>query len=104
MAGKSDKEKATELYIQGMSMKEISKTLGISYNTVYYWFRGNRGKDAAGKNADRHLCRTCQYRAGAYDKGKTGMNCNYIEVMKHSRGCSVEECTVYVRGKRLKAK
>lgn len=102
MTGKSNKEKACELLDQGMNMKEISRTLGISYNTVYYWFRGSKGKDKnQGSNADRHKCRTCQYRASGYDKNNTGMNCNYIEIVGCSRGCSVEECNVYKRGKRL---
>lgn len=55
-----------------------------------------------GHNADRHLCRTCQYRGRA----ESGNGCDYIEHEEHSRSysCSVEDCSVYVKGPRLKSK
>lgn len=76
---KSKREEAAELSEKGMSMREISNELGISYNTVYGWLRKPKsGK--AGDNADRHLCRTCQYSMGSYRKSNAGMNCNYIGI------------------------
>ena len=50
-------------------------------------------------NADRHLCRTCKYRASDTNS-KNG--CDYIEIMGHSRGCSVTGCDKYEKGKRIK--
>nr|DAZ79791.1 MAG TPA: hypothetical protein [Caudoviricetes sp.] len=56
-----------------------------------------RSKEA-GPNEDRHQCRTCIYRAC-----RTGLGgCNYIGVEGHSRGCTVENCTVYVKGRKRK--
>lgn len=95
-----------------MSAKEIADKTGINYQTVYYHYSGQKkeavkesGKKKAitGHNADRHLCKTCQYRMGQYGKARA-MNCNYIEIEGHSRGCSVEECNVYKKGKRIKGK
>lgn len=102
--GKSARELAAELSMQGMNIKEVSIALGIPYGTVYGWLRKKTDKGASGSNADRHLCKTCQYRAGSYDRNNAGMNCNYWDLMKHSRGCKVEECTVYVKGPMLKVR
>ena len=50
-----------------------------------------------GHNADRHLCKSCQYRGdGTY-------GCNYICITEHSRGCKAEDCDKYVRGARIKS-
>lgn len=46
-------------------------------------------------NADRHLCKTCAFRATDKDHG-----CDYITLTEHPRGCRVEDCTRYERGKR----
>ena len=103
---KSKREEAAELSRKGMSMREISDELGISYNTVYGWLRkpktGKTGE--AGDNADRHLCVTCQYRAGSWRKNDTGMNCDYIGITGKKRPCKPENCTAYVKGARLKEK
>jgi len=29
-------------------------------------------------------------------------NCDYADLMKHSRGCKIEECTKYEKGARMK--
>lgn len=43
-------------------------------------------------------CRTCKYRAAV-----SAVNgCDYIELEGHSRGCDVENCDKYARGKRMK--
>lgn len=96
----SKREEAVELSQNGMSMREISNELGISYNTVYGWLRKPKsGK--TGDNADRHLCRTCQYSMGSYRKSNAGMNCNYIGITGKKRPCKPENCTAYVKGERL---
>lgn len=94
---KSNRELAAEMSAAGMTMKEVSATLEVPYRTVYGWLRG-RKSESSGHNADRHLCKTCMYRAGGYERGRTGINCNYCDTVKHSRGCKVNECTVYVKG------
>ena len=99
----SKREEAAELSQKGMSMREISNELGISYNTVYGWLRKPKtGK--TGDNVDRHLCVTCQYRAGSWRTNNAGMNCNYIGITGKKRPCKPENCTVYVKGARLKEK
>lgn len=37
----------------------------------------------------------CMFRATGNTKGA---GCSYIEITGHSRGCSVEECSVYQKG------
>lgn len=102
---KSTQELAAELSTQGMTIKEISLALNISYGTIYGWLRkGRPDKRESGINADRHLCRTCQYRASSYERNKSGINCDYCDLMKESRGCKVKDCTVYVKGPILKRK
>ncbi len=103
--GKSDRELAGEMNLNGMNIKEVSIALGVPYGTVYGWLRESKAdKNVSGQNADRHLCRTCQYRAGSYDRNNAGINCDYCDLMKRSRGCKAGECTVYVKGPRLKPK
>lgn len=105
MSKNENKEQAYKLFDKGKSIKEVSSILDIPYGTVYCWLRGCEGKkENASDNSDRHKCRTCQFRAGSWDKGKLGMNCNYIDIVGHSRGCTVDECNVYVKGKRLDRK
>ncbi len=46
-----------------------------------------------GTNAGRCIYRAC----------RTGLGgCNYIGVEGHSRGCTVENCAVYVKGRKKK--
>ncbi len=44
----------------------------------------------------RKKCKTCQYRASDRARG-----CNYMFLTGKRRGCKAEECTVYVKGKKL---
>lgn len=119
----SDRKKRVEtvrrLSAQGMSVAEISRQTGIKYNTAYYMLypekrsaykqrsmeksRKTSGVDEgkvgqSGWNADRHACRSCRYRARPEQVNR----CDYIEHARHSRGCAVEDCDRYVRGRRLK--
>lgn len=59
-----------------------------------------------GRNIDRHLCEKCQYRSTTYRKRGSGIKCEYVlkSETKHSRGCSVEDCDKYVKGKPIIAK
>lgn len=117
-AGKTKKEIALEMASQGKTAAQIAKETGMAYNTVYYYLNPDKCKpkkqateipvdyknpDARpGWNADRKKCKTCQYRQAhnnPTDQNKG--NCNYIEIAGHSRGCAVEDCDRYVKGKRL---
>lgn len=105
ITGKSAQELAAEWNVGGMTIKEISIALNIPYGTVYGWLRkGMSDRNGSGKNADRHLCRTCRYRASSYERNKSGINCNYCDLMKESRGCKAKDCTVYVKGPIMKRK
>lgn len=53
-----------------------------------------------GWNKDRKGCRKCKYRNGS--KSHTPNGCNYIMVEGHSRGCKVEDCTVFKKGSVIK--
>ena len=96
---KTKKEIALEFAAQGMSTAEIAKKMGESYSNVYYWThkdksRKKKQKKTSGWNADRHGCRTCQYRAE-----KKG--CDYYLITDQERGCDPADCNKYVKGERL---
>ena len=74
--------------------------IDAKYSTVYSWLNPDKCKkpkpeSKTASNADRHKCRTCMFRATGNTKGA---GCSYIEITGHSRGCSVEECSVYQKG------
>ena len=95
-----------ELVEQGYQNKEIAEKTGIPVGTVGTYaamFRKQKKKaekESAGKNADRHLCASCKYRSARPEVNV----CDYAGIMEHSRGCTVEDCTRYEKGKRLKMK
>ena len=115
-AGKTKKEIALQLAEQGMKAPEIAKKIDAKYSTVYNWLNPDKCRSKKkteeisvnyknpnarpGWNADRGKCKTCRYRARA-DKGG---GCDYIEIAGHSRGCAVEDCDRYVKGKRMERK
>lgn len=118
-AGKTKKEIALQLAKQGMKAAEIAKKIDAKYNTVYNWLNPEKCRprkkaeeipfdyknpDAyPGWNADRKKCKSCRYRQAhnnPTDQNKG--NCNYIEIARHSRGCAVEDCDRYVKGKIMK--
>ena len=117
-AEKPKKETALELSAQGLGAPEIAKELDVPYSTVYSCLNpekcgkkksaGSRQKPAVqemtpGWNADREACKTCRYRP---DKGMSqrGMGCDYLDLVGHSRGCSVEDCDKYEKGNRMEKK
>lgn len=100
--------------IDGKSNKEIAEMMKVSVGTIKNWVyengltgfrtRGGKRKEPRhvdGYNSDRHLCRSCRYRDGlATARG----GCNYLSIAGHSRGCSVENCNVYEKGKKATKK
>lgn len=98
------------LAAQGMNSSQIARETGFSRGSVYYYMHPEKRRrpeipldyknpDAApGWNADRKKCRSCRYRARPEQVNR----CDYIEFARHSRGCDVEDCDRYVRGRRLK--
>ena len=98
------------LAAQGMNSLQIARETGISPGSVYYYMHPEKRRKpeipldyknpdaAAGWNADRKKCRSFRYRARPEQVNR----CDYIEHAKHSRGCAVEDCDRYVRGRRLK--
>lgn len=113
--GKPKKETAMELAAQGLGAPEIAKELEVPYSTVYYWLnpekRGKKKSAGSGQkpdlkpgwNADHEACKTCRYRP---DKrmSQRGMGCDYLDLVGHSRGCSVEDCDKYEKGNRMEKK
>lgn len=94
------REKALELAKEGKSAAEIARLIDAKYSTVYSWLNPDKCKkpkpeSRTASNADRHKCKTCMFRATGNTKGA---GCSYIEITGHSRGCSVEECSVYQKG------
>ncbi len=94
------REKALELAKEGKGAAEIARMIDAKYSTVYSWLNPDKCKkpkseSKTASNADRHKCRTCMFRATGNTKGA---GCSYIEITGHSRGCSVEECSVYQKG------
>ena len=96
------KEKIRKLVEEGYTNREIADRTGIPFGTVRYHaarFR-KKEKEPAVDNSDRHLCKTCKFRSNR----PTVNSCDYAGLMKHSRGCKVEECTKYEKGARMKMK
>ena len=80
-------------------IEKMMKEGGIHYGTVGIY--GGKLKKAEREkkcfNGDRHLCRTCKYRASDARKG-----CDYILITDHERGCDPSECTKYEKGVRYR--
>lgn len=91
--GESNKEICLKLREQGLTYAEISKKTGISYGSVYNLL--NPKKKTVGHNADRHLCKSCQYR------GETS-GCDYVVFTDQERVCDPAMCDKYMKGDRLK--
>lgn len=110
MSKENRAEIVRKLAAQGMNSSQIARETGISPGSVYYYMHPEKYKKAeipldyenpdayTGWNADRKKCRSCRYRA----RPDQVNGCDYIEYAKHSRGCDVEDCDRYVRGRRLK--
>ena len=110
MSKENRAEIVRKLAAQGMNSSQIARETGFSPGSVYYYMHPEKRRKpeipldyknpdaAAGWNADRHACRSCRYRARPEQVNR----CDYIEHAKHSRGCDVEDCDRYVRGRRLK--
>lgn len=109
-----DPEVLRRYVIDGKSNKEIAELMKVSVGTIKNWVyengltgfrtRGGGRKEPQrgdGDNSDRHLCRSCRYRDGlATARG----GCNYLAIVGHSRGCNVENCNVYEKGKKVTKK
>lgn len=93
---------------QGLSNSEIAKKTGIKYSTVQMAAKKIRDQlaETKGKNADRHLCKTCRYRAATYNQKNSGIKCEYAlkSGTKRTRGCDVEDCDKYEKGAPVNAK
>lgn len=81
---------------QGKTIDEIVEETGFKKGTVKQYYTRKRGKPVLKTvdNTDRHLCKTCRFRGKDYSKN----GCDYIEHNKKSRGCKVENCSVYEKG------
>lgn len=86
---------------EGKTYKQISEETGIHPGTVGIY--GGKLKKAEREkkcfNGDRHLCKTCKYRASSARSG-----CDYIIHTGNERGCNPEVCNKYERGKRNETK
>ncbi|MCI9153815.1 hypothetical protein D3Z53_23210 [Lachnospiraceae bacterium] len=93
---------------QGLPDSEIAEKTGIKYRTVWAAAKKIRERleETKGKNTDRHLCKTCKYRAAAYIQNGSGIKCEYAlkSGTKRTRGCDVEDCDKYEKGAPVRVK
>lgn len=54
-----------------------------------------------GWNDDRHACKVCVFRAKGVLRSN-GIRCDFIGITNHSRGCPVEDCDKFVKGRKRK--
>ena len=101
------KDIVRDLLEKGLTIRQISEQSGIKYATVWTCVERIRKEDmsvadkaGSGPNADRHLCKICQYRPGASQGDKFG--CAYLLITGHSRGCGAAECDKFVKGEPIK--
>ena len=93
----TNRETVRRLREQGLTVWEIVRLTGMNPNTAGTYYREwNRLDPAgcpkaglgAGMNADRHLCRSCQFRAR-----KEAVNgCDYCWITGKCRRCKVADC------------
>lgn len=57
----------------------------------------NKGNIEQGFNADRHLCKTCCYRASV-ERNYLKNKCNYFLITGELRRCKASECNKYING------
>lgn len=108
----SVREKIQPYIEQGLSPAEISKITGYNYKTVYCAIHPEMYKKKKtenpierpkGWNKDRNACKKCKYRGYTPTTNQTPRNgCDFIDIVGHSRGCKVEDCNRFVKGKRVK--
>lgn len=108
---KYDPEKLRKEIESGFTIKQLATRYGLSEVTIHrrckkHGILYGKAREAkyGGKNADRHLCKTCCYRMSNQTFRSAGMRCDYIGVNECSRKCSVADCDKYVQGKPKKPK
>lgn len=113
------KDKIAPYVEQGLTAGEIHRLHPEwKYNTIYYAMPSKKERKAKapveekivipvdrpkGWNKNRKGCKKCIYRGRGAGSDKTSQNgCNFIFIEGHSRGCKVEDCNVFVKGRALK--
>lgn len=110
------KDKIAPYVEQGLNASQIHALHPEwNYNTIYaamhpeIYNKPKTKKDEdpverpKGWNKDKKACKSCQYRGRGSGGANTSQNgCNYILVEGHSRGCKIEDCNCYIKGKQIK--
>ena len=106
-----DPEKLRKEIESGLTVKQLAVRYGIGENTIRrrckkhgILYGKDREEEYKGKNADRHLCRTCCFRMSNKTFLSVGMRCDYIGINERSRRCSAVDCDKYEKGKPKKEK
>lgn len=94
---KIDEALLLKLDAEGKSQHAVAAEMGVSQSTVGRRLRILKNQKQAKKQPVRK-CPTCIYRSGNPKKN----NCDYSIIMKHSRPCKADDCTVYQEGDRMK--
>lgn len=95
----------------GFTVKQLSERYGVCENAIRnrcqkhgILYGKAREAEYKGKNADRHLCRSCCFRISNKTFIHAGMRCDYIGINEKSRRCPVADCDKYENGKPKKEK
>ena len=96
------KQEDLQKYVyRGLTADAIAKIYDVTNTTITNWCKKEGIETPWGKkqkvkdhgvNADRHLCKRCNYKMTDKNLLNAGAHCDYITVVGHSRGCPASEC------------
>lgn len=101
----TNSEIASRMHDHGKGINRIAEELNIGTDTVKTLLAAkDRPSESTdfhkGWNKNRNGCRKCMYKGSHVKDNAKHPGCNYILMEGHSRGCPIEDCQVFRKGKK----